>query len=111
MVRSDAPSVTSLLGPDRISVGLEGAGKSEIIDAVVALLDGAGARTGHLDAKMRELIAQTFNHPSVVLWGLGNEVYADEPRLTEAFKTGKGINWGEHCNCLFCGVERFSHIV
>lgn len=34
-------------------------------------------------------------------------VYADEPRLTEAFKTGKGIGWGEHCNCLFCGTERF----
>jgi len=34
-------------------------------------------------------------------------VYADEPKLTEAFKSGKGLGWGEHCNCLFCGVERF----
>lgn len=34
-------------------------------------------------------------------------VYADEPRLVEAFKTGKGIGWGDHCNCLFCGTERF----
>jgi SAM-dependent methyltransferase len=34
-------------------------------------------------------------------------VFADEPKLTEAFKTGKGVGWGEHCNCLFCGVERF----
>jgi len=34
-------------------------------------------------------------------------VYADEPRLAEAFKTGKGIGWGDHCNCLFCGTERF----
>lgn len=34
-------------------------------------------------------------------------VFADEPKLTEAFRTGKGIGWGEHCNCLFCGVERF----
>lgn len=34
-------------------------------------------------------------------------VYADEPKLAEAFKTGKGIGWGEHCNCLFCGTERF----
>ena len=32
---------------------------------------------------------------------------ADEPRLAEAFKTGKGVGWGEYCNCLFCGVERF----
>ena len=34
-------------------------------------------------------------------------VFADEPRLAQAFKTGKGIGWGEHCNCLFCGTERF----
>jgi SAM-dependent methyltransferase len=34
-------------------------------------------------------------------------VYADEPQLTKAFKTGAGVGWGERCNCLFCGVERF----
>ena len=34
-------------------------------------------------------------------------IFADEPKLTEAFKTGKGVGWGDHCNCLFCGVERF----
>ncbi len=34
-------------------------------------------------------------------------IYADEPMLTAAFKSGKGIGWGEHCNCLFCGTERF----
>jgi ubiquinone/menaquinone biosynthesis C-methylase UbiE len=34
-------------------------------------------------------------------------VFADEPKLNHAFQTGKGLGWGEHCNCLFCGVERF----
>lgn len=34
-------------------------------------------------------------------------VFADEPKLTQAFKTGNGVGWSEHCNCLFCGVERF----
>lgn len=34
-------------------------------------------------------------------------VFADEPRLTAAFKTGEGVGWGDHCNCLFCGTERF----
>jgi SAM-dependent methyltransferase len=34
-------------------------------------------------------------------------VFVDEPRLTEAFRTGEGLGWGDHCNCLFCGVERF----
>lgn len=31
--------------------------------------------------QLRELIAQNYNHPSVVLWGLGNEIYADEPKV------------------------------
>ena len=31
-------------------------------------------------------------------------VFADEPKLAEAFTTGKGVGWGERCNCLFCGV-------
>ncbi len=34
-------------------------------------------------------------------------IYADEPRLARAFRDGQGIAWGEHCNCLFCGVARF----
>ncbi|MBP2150312.1 class I SAM-dependent methyltransferase [Xanthobacter flavus] len=34
-------------------------------------------------------------------------VYHDEPKLAEAFRTGRGMHWGEHCTCLFCGVERF----
>jgi SAM-dependent methyltransferase len=34
-------------------------------------------------------------------------VFADEPKLTEAFKGGAGVGWGDHCNCLFCGTERF----
>lgn len=33
--------------------------------------------------------------------------FAGEPRLTEAFRTGAGIGWGEHCGCLFCGTEQF----
>jgi 2-polyprenyl-3-methyl-5-hydroxy-6-metoxy-1,4-benzoquinol methylase len=34
-------------------------------------------------------------------------VFADEAKLTTAFRTGRGVGWGEYCNCLFCGVERF----
>jgi len=36
-----------------------------------------------------------------------SSVYHDEPHVTEAFKTGKGVSWGNHCNCLFCGTEKF----
>jgi SAM-dependent methyltransferase len=33
--------------------------------------------------------------------------YRDEPKLLEAFKTGKGIAWGEHDKDLYQGTERF----
>lgn len=33
--------------------------------------------------------------------------YHDEPKVTEAFRTGAGIPWQDHHNCLFCGTEKF----
>src|ERR671933_2054809 len=33
--------------------------------------------------------------------------YRDEPKLLEAFKTGKGIAWGEHDKDLYEGTEKF----
>lgn len=50
------------------------------------------------------------NNSPVLMTGafhLISSVYNDEPRVTEAFKTGEGLSWGDHCNCLFCGTERF----
>ena len=34
-------------------------------------------------------------------------VYHDEPRVAEAFRTGAGVAWQDHHNCLFCGTEKF----
>jgi ubiquinone/menaquinone biosynthesis C-methylase UbiE len=34
-------------------------------------------------------------------------VYHDEPRVAEAFRTGAGIAWQDHHDCLFCGTEKF----
>ena len=31
----------------------------------------------------------------------------DEPKITEAFRSGKGVGWHEHDVCLFRGTERF----
>src|SRR5262245_46895197 len=33
--------------------------------------------------------------------------YRDEPKITDAFKSGRGVGWHEHHRCLFCGTERF----
>jgi hypothetical protein len=34
--------------------------------------------------------------------------YLDEPKVADAFRTGKGVGWHEHSKCLFSGNERFS---
>jgi SAM-dependent methyltransferase len=34
-------------------------------------------------------------------------MWLDEPKVAEAFKTGKGVGWHEHSHCLFRGTERF----
>ena len=34
-------------------------------------------------------------------------MFMDEPKIAEAFKTGRGLGWHEHCACLFRGTERF----
>jgi SAM-dependent methyltransferase len=34
-------------------------------------------------------------------------LYHDELKVAEAFRSGAGIPWGDHHNCLFCGTERF----
>jgi SAM-dependent methyltransferase len=34
-------------------------------------------------------------------------MFKDEPKVSQAFKTGKGVGWHEHSPCLFRGTERF----
>ena len=34
-------------------------------------------------------------------------LFLDEPKITDAFRTGRGVAWDEHSECLFCGTEKF----
>ena len=34
-------------------------------------------------------------------------MFNDEPKVAEAFQTGRGLGWHEHDACLFRGTERF----
>ncbi len=34
-------------------------------------------------------------------------LWLDEEKVADAFRTGKGVGWHEHSNCLFRGTERF----
>jgi SAM-dependent methyltransferase len=38
---------------------------------------------------------------------LASAAYKDEPRILEAFRTGKGVGWHEHSPDLFVGTEKF----
>jgi SAM-dependent methyltransferase len=33
-------------------------------------------------------------------------MYLGEPQVAEAFRSGHGVGWAEHAECLFCGVGR-----
>src|SRR6516165_7519117 len=34
-------------------------------------------------------------------------MFTDEPKITDAFRSGRGVGWHEHSPCLFRGTERF----
>lgn len=40
-------------------------------------------------------------------WNVPASMWFDEDRAVEAFRTGKGIAWGDHHGRLFCGVSAF----
>jgi 2-polyprenyl-3-methyl-5-hydroxy-6-metoxy-1,4-benzoquinol methylase len=40
-------------------------------------------------------------------WNITASLWLDEAKILDAFRTGKGIGWGEHDARLFCGVASF----
>jgi SAM-dependent methyltransferase len=40
-------------------------------------------------------------------WNVPASMFIDEPKAAEAFRTGKGVAWGEHDGRLHCGVAAF----
>jgi SAM-dependent methyltransferase len=40
-------------------------------------------------------------------WNLPAAMWAEEAKMLEAFRTGKGVSWGEHDERVFCGVAAF----
>ncbi|MGE3303339.1 MAG: class I SAM-dependent methyltransferase [Hyphomonadaceae bacterium] len=69
-----------------------------------------------------DAVAKKFSLPPEQAMALANEnspaffagamdilkaMWLDEPKIAEAFKSGKGVGWHEHAPCLFRGTERF----
>jgi SAM-dependent methyltransferase len=40
-------------------------------------------------------------------WNVPASMWFDEPKALEAFRTGRGVAWGEHEGRLYCGVAAF----
>ncbi len=49
------------------------------------------------------------DHPAYLAGGFHGiaSMFLDEPKITQAFRTGEGVGWHEHSECLFCGTEKF----
>lgn len=54
-------------------------------------IDPGAPFAGNVTQQMRELIRQNINHPSVVLWGIGNEVYAQGPEVVAALTVANKV--------------------
>lgn len=79
----------------------------------------AQAASGYVDYdaasatfSMNEEQAAVFaDEESPVFMGAVGDLVAamtvDEPKISEAFKSGKGVGWNERTECLFCGTARF----
>lgn len=67
-----------------------------------------GARQFSMSAEQQMALADEDSPVYVAsAFELIASAYIDEPRITEAYKQGKGFGWHEHHECLFRGTERF----
>src|SRR5579862_7306469 len=68
------------------------------------------AATGKFTLPNEQAMALADEQSPVFLPGffqMMTAVFIDEPKITEAFRTGKGFGWHEHHASLFTGCERF----
>jgi SAM-dependent methyltransferase len=57
-----------------------------------------------------QALALANENSPVFLGAFANVVastFLDEPKISDAFKSGKGVGWNRRSECLFCGTARF----
>jgi 2-polyprenyl-3-methyl-5-hydroxy-6-metoxy-1,4-benzoquinol methylase len=68
----------------------------------------AGARTFAMSPEQAAALADEDSPVYVAsAFELIASAYIDEPKIADAFRTGAGVGWHEHHECLFRGTERF----
>ena len=66
--------------------------------------------SGKFSMLPEQIMALADEDSPVFLGAVGSLVSAtflDEPKISEAFKSGKGVGWNKRSECLFCGTARF----
>jgi len=68
----------------------------------------AGADSFHLNPEQAVVFADE-DSPAFMAGAFEvlSTLWIDEPKVTEAFRSGKGLAWHDHSACLFRGTERF----
>ncbi len=68
------------------------------------------AETRKFSMQPEQALALANEDSPVFMGAVGNLVAAtflDEPKVSEAFKSGRGVGWNRRSECLFCGTARF----
>src|ERR1700720_4032150 len=68
------------------------------------------ATTGKFHMQPEQKMAFADEDSPVFIGAIGDVMSAivlDGPKISEAFKTGKGVRWNDRAECLFCGTARF----
>jgi SAM-dependent methyltransferase len=66
--------------------------------------------SGKFSMQPEQVLALADEDSPYFMGGVGNIVsaaFVDEPKISDAFKTGKGVGWNRRSECLFCGTARF----
>ncbi len=102
---------------DGAPVTPSGLAKTRICTSVTCANGGGQAASGYIDYDPEKDAFCSPSKPGVRREGspaffagafdVVQSTYLDEPKVAEAFRTGKGLGWHEHSKCLFSGTERF----
>jgi SAM-dependent methyltransferase len=68
------------------------------------------AASGKFSMQPEQQLALADEDSPYFMGAIGNLVSAtflDEPKIFDAFKSGKGVGWNRRSECLFCGTARF----
>jgi SAM-dependent methyltransferase len=68
------------------------------------------AASGNFSMQPEQQLALADEDSPYFMGAIGNLVSAtflDEPKIFDAFRSGKGVGWNRRSECLFCGTARF----